>query len=66
MSQPREQAPGRLGWHRLDPVSLVAGLVAVVLALSSLLDVRVDGAVVVPVLLLAAGAVGVVSALRRR
>ena len=58
----------RIGWHPLDPVSLVAGLLAVAIALVSLLDVDldVDGAVVVPVLLLVAGLLGLGALLRRR
>ncbi len=57
----------RIGWHPVDPVSLVAGVLAVGVALLSLLevDVDVDGGVVVPLLLLGAGAVGLVAALRR-
>ena len=55
----------RTGAHPLDAVSLVAGLVAVALALASLLDLDVDAAVVLPLLLVGAGLVGVLSALRR-
>lgn len=58
-------APRRIGWHPVDPVSLVAGLLAVGIALLSLLDLDVDGGVVVPALLLGVGAVGLVAALRR-
>lgn len=55
----------RLGWHPVDPVSLIAGLLAVGVALVSLLDVDVDAGVVVPALLLGAGLIGLVAALRR-
>ena len=55
----------RIGRHAVDPVSLVAGLLAVVLALLALLDVDVEAAVVLPSLLLLVGAIGLVSALRR-
>ena len=59
------QRSERIGWHPVDPVSLVAGLVAVGIALAYLLDLRVDGDVVVPVLLVAAGVIGLLAALRR-
>ena len=59
------RTPARLGWHPVDPVSLIAGLLAVGVALVSLLDVDVDAGVVVPALLLGAGLVGLVAALRR-
>jgi len=59
------QTPGRLGWHPVDPVSLVAGLLAVGVALVSLLDVDVDAGIVFPALLLGAGVIGLVAALRR-
>ena len=65
LSQMQTQAPARLGWHPVDPVSLVAGLVAVGIALASLLDVDVDAGVVFPALLLGAGLVGLAAALRR-
>ena len=55
----------RLGWHPVDPVSLIAGLLAVGVALVSLLDVDVDAGGVVPALLLGAGLIGLVAALRR-
>jgi hypothetical protein len=56
----------RIGWHPLDPVSLVAGLLAVVVALGHLLDVRVaNPGAVVAVALLAAGAVGLAVTVRR-
>lgn len=70
MSLPSDQTSGRsgrprLGWHPLDPVSLIAGLLAVGLALLVLLDRDVDGRVVLPTLLVGAGLVGLVAALRR-
>ncbi len=65
MSQRSEHGRPRIGWHPLDPVSLVAGLLFVAIALVALLDVDVDGAIVVPVLLLGGGAIGLVAALRR-
>jgi hypothetical protein len=46
-------------------VSLIAGLLAVGLALLVLLDRDVDGRVVLPTLLVGAGLVGLVAALRR-
>jgi hypothetical protein len=57
--------PARLGWHPVDPVSLVAGLIAVGIALVSLLELDVDGGLVVPALLLGAGVIGLLAALRR-
>ena len=54
-----------LGWHPVDPVSLVAGVLAVGVALAALLDLPVSGSVLVPLLLVLAGALGVVAALRR-
>lgn len=66
MSQPSEPSRERIGWHPMDPVSLVAGLVAIAVAMASLLRLDVSGAVVLPVLLVAAGVVGGLSALRRR
>jgi hypothetical protein len=57
--------PARTGRHPVDPVSLVAGLLAVGIALIALLDLPVDAGVLVPVLLVAAGLVGLVAALRR-
>lgn len=55
----------RTGWHPLDPVSLGAGAAAVLFALFHLLEIRFGGAeLVVPVVLLAAGAVGLVVSLR--
>lgn len=71
MSQPGDRTqsgrPSRIGLHPVDPVSLVAGLLAVGIALVALLDVEVevDGGIVVPLLLLGAGAVGLVAAMRR-
>jgi len=59
------QRSERIGWHPVDAVSLVAGLVAVGIALVSLLDLDVDGSVLVPVLLVTAGAVGLLAAVRR-
>jgi hypothetical protein len=53
------------GWHPVDPVSLVAGLIAVGIAVLSQLDVDVDGAIVVAAVLVAAGLAGLVAALRR-
>ena len=61
MSKPSE----RIGWHPVDPVSLVGGLIAVGIALAHLLGLHVDGDVVVPGLLVAAGVVGLLAALRR-
>lgn len=63
MSTPREP---RIGWHPLDPVSLVAGLLAVAFALLSLVGLRLDGDVVVPVLLVVAGGTGLLMNLRRQ
>ena len=59
------QRSERIGWHPVDAVSLVAGLVAVGIALASLLAVSVDASVVVPVLLVTAGVVGLLAAVRR-
>jgi hypothetical protein len=56
---------GRIGWHPVDPVSLVAGLVAVGIALAYLLDLAVDGDIIVPLLLVTAGVTGLLAALRR-
>ena len=55
----------RIGRHPVDPVSLVAGLLAVGVALIALLDLDVDAGVVLPLLLVLAGAAGLVSAARR-
>ena len=55
----------RLGRHPLDPVSLVAGLLAVGVALLALLSIDVDADVVLPARLLLAGAAGLLSAARR-
>ncbi len=60
-----ETQTSRTRWHRVDAVSLVAGLAAIAVALLSLLDIDVDAGVLVPVVLLAAGLAGVVNALRR-
>jgi len=66
VSQPAEHGrPGRLGWHPPDPVSLVAGIVVVALAVLSLADVHVDLAVAGPVLLIAGGVAGLLAVLRR-
>ena len=63
MSQPSEV---RVGWHPVDVVSLVAGLVAMVVALLSLVDVDLGGGdLVVPVLLLVGGALGLAASLRK-
>lgn len=59
------QRSERIGWHRVDAVSLVAGLAAVAIALASLLDLDLDGDIVVPVLIVAAGLVGLLVTLRR-
>ena len=61
----RAAARPRIGWHPVDPVSLVAGLLTVGVALLALLAVDVDAGVVLPVLLLVAGAAGLVTAARR-
>jgi hypothetical protein len=64
----QQAEPGsRLPRHPLDPVSLVVGLLAVGYALVALLEVEVDvdGGLVLPVLLLAAGLAGLVAAVRR-
>lgn len=63
--QPEVSRTERLGRHPVDPVSLVAGLIAVGAALLALLDLDVDGGLVVPLLLLGAGLAGLVAALRR-
>lgn len=52
------------GRHPVDVFSLVAGLLAVGYALVSLLDLDVSPAVVWPVLLVVAGLVGLVAAVR--
>jgi hypothetical protein len=57
--------PRRIGVHPVDPVSLVAGLLAVAVALLSLLELDVDAGVVVPLVLVGAGLVGLVAAVRR-
>lgn len=54
-----------LGGHPLDPVSLVAGLLALAVALVALFDLDVDGGLVLPVLLLGAGTAGLAVAVRR-
>jgi uncharacterized membrane protein len=46
-------------------VSLVAGLVAVGVALAYLFDLSVGGDIVVPLLLVTAGVIGLLAALRR-
>lgn len=63
MSRPSENTAG---WHPVDPLSLVAGLLAVGVAVLSLLDLDVDGGVVVAVLLVVAGGIGLVASLRRQ
>jgi hypothetical protein len=55
----------RVGRHPVDPVSLVAGLLSVGVALLALLSIDVDAGVVLPALLLLAGAAGLLSAARR-
>ena len=62
---PQADHQERLGRHPVDPVHLVPGLLAVGIALLALLDLDLDGAVVVPALLLVAGLAGLVAALRR-
>lgn len=56
--------PG-MSWHPVDPVSLVTGLLTVGVALLALLAIDVDAGVVLPGLLLVAGAAGLVAAARR-
>jgi len=58
---PQADSPERLGRHPVDPVHLVLGLLAVGIALLALLDLDLDGAVVVPALLLVAGLAGLVA-----
>jgi hypothetical protein len=68
VSQLSEGQPSeiRIGWHPVDVVSLVAGLVALAVAVLSLVDVSLGGGeVVVPVLLLVGGALGLAASLRR-
>ena len=66
MSQRSESEVVRIGWHPVDVVSLVAGLVAIAVAVLSLVDVDLGGGeVVVPVLLLVGGALGLAVSLRR-
>ncbi len=68
MSQLSKGQPSeiRIGWHPVDVVSLVAGLVALAVAVLSLVDVSLGGGeVVLPVLLLVAGALGLAASLRR-
>ncbi len=59
------ETPQRLGRHPVDPVHLVAGLLAVGVALLALVELDLDEAVVLPLLLLLAGTAGLVAALRR-
>ena len=67
MSQQSERAVRPvLGRHPVDPVSLVAGVIAVGIALGVLLDLPVRAAVLVPLLLVLAGALGVIAAVRPR
>lgn len=61
----RKPGRPRIGWHQVDPVSMVAGLLTVCVALLGLLSIDVDVGVVLPVLLLAVGALGLASAVRR-
>ncbi len=68
MSQLSKGQPSeiRIGWHPVDVVSLVAGLVALAVAVLSLVDVDLGGGeVAVPVLLLIGGALGLAASLRR-
>lgn len=62
MSRPLEDPAG---WHPVDPLSLVAGLLAVGVAVLSLLELDLDGGVVLAVLLVVAGGVGLAASLRR-
>lgn len=62
MSRPDE---ARIGWHRVDVVSLVTGLLAVLVALTSLVDLGLDGDVVLPVVLVVGGLVGLLTGVRR-
>jgi hypothetical protein len=62
VSRPSESTAG---WHPVDPLSLVAGLLAVGVAVISLLDLDLDGGVVVAVLLVVAGGIGLAVSLRR-
>jgi hypothetical protein len=55
----------RIGWHPLDPVSLVAGLIAVAFAVGTLFQIDVDAGIAVPIVLVAAGVVGLVTAVLR-
>ena len=54
-----------LGWHPSDPLSLVGGLLALGIAVLALLEVDLDGGLVLPALLVGAGLVGLVAAVRR-
>ena len=56
-----------IGRHPVDPVSLVAGLLALGVALVAVLDLdlQLDGGVMLALLLLGAGLAGLVAALRR-
>lgn len=62
----RSDVEQQSAWHRLDVVSLVAGVLAVLISLSPLLAVRVDLGVVVPLALVAVGVLGLLGAVRRR
>ena len=64
--QPERVVRPVLGRHPVDPVSLIAGVIAVGIALGVLFDLPVRGAVLVPLLLVLAGALGVIAALRPR
>lgn len=66
MSQQVNEDPRpRIGWHPVDPLSLVTGLLAVGIALLALLEIDVDAGVVIPLLLVLAGGAGLVTAVRR-
>ncbi len=68
MSQLSKGQPSeiRIGSHPVDVVSLVAGLVALAVAVLSLVDIDLGGGeVAVPVLLLVGGALGLAVSLRR-
>lgn len=64
--QPESEVRPVLGRHPVDPVSLIAGVIAVGIALGVLVDLPVRLAVLVPLLLVLAGALGVIAALRPR
>jgi hypothetical protein len=62
VSRPSESTAG---WHPVDPLSLIAGLLAVGVAVIALLELDLDGGVVVAVMLLVAGGIGLAASLRR-